>query len=556
MLDNRNVVFEKKFTWLSLFGGIAFSLSCSWIGISSSLGVGLASGGPLLIIYGLPIVLFFSFMCATSLGQFAYLIPDSCGVSFWTYKLLEQQTENDHTTPISNGNIDVKQSYVETLVSVQKPTWRSRIQVSTSVFVAMLNYFGAMFTAASICSSLAMNCVGMHSLLHKNYEYKRWHLFVCYQCINVTLTFFNLWSGPLPTIGQFGFYISLAAFGLTLVISLVTRSNYTEEPWFSAHYIFGHFENNTGWSSKGMAFIVGLINPMWGFIGIDSVSHMVDEVGHFQSRYLVPKVMKLTVIVGFITSFVYAIGMFFCITNKESVTKAFFPILEIYYQACHNKNLAILPQCFCFTTGYICGIACGTWQSRILWSFGRMFGQSYVPNSLHSNLMKKIGTLTENFKSPLYSHFISQFGVVVIGCIFMWSDIAFNAIITSCITLLMISYAVPSVIFVFFIDREKFVKAIIKRENLSHYKVPSFSIIPHICCIMWAIFCLVFLSFPYTLPVVPSNMNYVSVAYGTVFILIIFIILPIWISPEACSKPCISIDDEIISIMEHENTQY
>ena len=170
--------------------------------------------------------------------------------------------------------------------------------------------------------------------------------------------------------------------------------------------------------------------------------------------------------------------------------------------------------------------------------------------------MKKIGTLTENFKSPLYSHFISQFGVVVIGCIFMWSDIAFNAIITSCITLLMISYAVPSVIFVFFIDREKFVKAIIKRENLSHYKVPSFSIIPHICCIMWAIFCLVFLSFPYTLPVVPSNMNYVSVAYGIVFILIIFIILPIWISPGACSKPCISIDDEIISIMEHENTQY
>lgn len=108
MLDNRNVVFERKFTWLSLFGGIAFSLSCSWIGISSSLGVGLASGGPLLIIYGLPIVLFFSFMCATSLGQFAYLIPDSCGVSFWTYKLLEHQTENDHTTPIFNRNTDVK----------------------------------------------------------------------------------------------------------------------------------------------------------------------------------------------------------------------------------------------------------------------------------------------------------------------------------------------------------------------------------------------------------------------------------------------------------------
>lgn len=186
--------------------------------------------------------------------------------------------------------------------------------------------------------------------------------------------------------------------------------------------------------------------------------------------------------------------------------------------------------------------------SRILWSFGRMFGQSYAPNTLHSNLMIKFGTLTKNFKSPLYSHFISQFGVVVIGCIFMGSDTAFNAIITSCITLLILSYAVPSFIFVFFTNREKFVNTIIKREKLSDYKVPNFSLIPHICCIMWALFCLVFLSFPYSLPVIPSNMNYVSVAYGVVFILILFIILPLWISPEACSKPCTSIDDEIYEI--------
>lgn len=184
-----------------------------------------------------------------------------------------------------------------------------------------------------------------------------------------------------------------------------------------------------------------------------------------------------------------------------------------------------------------------------------MFGQSYAPNSLHSKLMIKFGTLTDNFKSPLYSHFISQFGVVVIGCIFMGSDTAFNAIITSCITLLLISYAVPSVIFVFFTNRDMFVKSIIKRENLSDYKIPNFSIIPHICCIFWAIFCLVFLSFPYSLPVTPSNMNYVSVAYGVVFILIIFIILPICISPEACSKPCISIDAKTVSRVEYEATK-
>lgn len=532
MSNNIEVSFEKKFTWLSLFG-IAFSLSCSWVGISSTLAVGLSSGGPLLIIYGLIIVLFFSLMCAFSLGQFAYLMPDSCGVSYWTYKLMDKDSAKQDKQMIYSRDPTAKQSCDVTVASVQSHSTKSKIQVSTAMFVAMLNYFGAMFTSASICSSLSMSCIGIYGLLHGSYEFQSWHIFVSYQCINVSLTFFNLWSGPLPTLGQMGLYISLASFFLTFVISLVSRSNYTDTPWLSAGYIFGHFENNTGWNSKGMAFIVGLINPMWGFVGIDSASHMVDEIGGFQSRTLVPKVMKLTVIVGFITAFVYAIGMFFCITDKDAVTTALFPIIEIYYQACHNRNLAVLLQSFCITTGYICGIACGTWQCRILWATGRMFGDSYNVGSFHYNVMKKFGVLTPNFKSPLISHLVSQFGVLVIGCIFIGSDTAFNAIITSCITLLMLSYAVPSFIFLCFTDRKLFVDSIIDEEGLDKSQSPNFSIIPHICCIAWAIFCLVFLSFPYSLPVAASNMNYVSAVYGVVLFLILLIIFPLWVSKES-----------------------
>ncbi|KAG0655466.1 hypothetical protein C6P44_003362, partial [Monosporozyma unispora] len=334
MSNNIEVSFEKKFTWLSLFG-IAFSLSCSWVGISSTLAVGLSSGGPLLIIYGLIIVLFFSLMCAFSLGQFAYLMPDSCGVSYWTYKLMDKDSAKQDKQMIYSRDPTAKQSCDVTVASVQSHSTKSKIHVSTAMFVAMLNYFGAMFTSA-----------------------------------------------------------------------------------------------------------IGLINPMWGFVGIDSASHMVDEIGGFQSRTLVPKVMK------------------------------------------------------------------------ILWATGRMFGDSYNVGSFHYNVMKKFGVLTPNFKSPLISHLVSQFGVLVIGCIFIGSDTAFNAIITSCITLLMLSYAVPSFIFLCFTDRKLFVDSIIDEEGLDKSQSPNFSIIPHICCIAWAIFCLVFLSFPYSLPVAASNMNYVSAVYG------------------------------------------
>ena len=45
--------------------------------------------------------------------------------------------------------------------------------------------------------------------------------------------------------------------------------------------------------------------------------------------------------------------------------------------------------------------------------------------------------------------------------------------------------------------------------------------IANILTILWTIFCLVFLSFPYVRPVTNTNMNYVSAVYGGVILAVI-----------------------------------
>lgn len=537
--DNNKPKLLKNYKWWSLLG-IAFSLTNSWLGVSTSLVVGLSSGGPVLIIYGLIIAVFFTLMCGYSLCEFAYMLPNSSGSSFWVLKLLEdknrsgrieeeEQANNDRSEEITLE--DDEQKMIDShRATIQRAS--SIGQIRLSLTVGLINYFGSIFTTASVCSSLGYSILGAYSLYHPDYEQKRWHVFVIYECLNVFIGTMNCWGRMLPALSQAGLYSSLISYCLTFIVSLACRS-FRKKPWPSATFIFKDFENTTGWSSAALSFIVGLINPLWAFAGIDSATHMVDEVGQVAAATLVPRAIMGTIVIGFITSFTYAIGMFYCITDSDSVISSILPIIEIYYQATGNKALAVFLQSCCILTGTFCGIASGTWQSRILWSIGRDYSvimdnfSNEGERSIVQQFFKRVALIHPHLRVPFSSILISHVFVAIIGCVLIGSTTAFNAIITACICLLLLSYAIPSVILLIrgkrrFYDR-------IAAESCSPHakkiKCGIMSYIPNILTICWTIFCVIFLSFPYELPVSSSNMNYVSAAYGGVAVIVFTIVI-------------------------------
>jgi choline transport protein len=82
--------------------------------------------------------------------------------------------------------------------------------------------------------------------------------------------------------------------------------------------------------------------------------------------------------------------------------------------------------------------------------------------------------------------------------------------ITACIVLLYISYAIPIVCLL-----------IKGRNNITHgpFWLGPIGLVANVVLLCWTLFTLVMYSFPYAKPVLASNMNYVSVVYAVVTII-------------------------------------
>ena len=83
--------------------------------------------------------------------------------------------------------------------------------------------------------------------------------------------------------------------------------------------------------------------------------------------------------------------------------------------------------------------------------------------------------------------------------------------ITACIVMLYISYAIPVICLL-----------IRGRSNIKHgpFWLGSFGLFANYVLLAWTLFTIVMYSFPYVYPVTAGSMNYVSVVYAVVIIII------------------------------------
>ncbi|CAK7902422.1 choline transport protein [[Candida] anglica] len=437
--------------------GVGFGLTNSWFGISASLITGIQSGGPMLIVYGIIIITFVSYCIGITLSELSSAIPSAGGQYVWTRVLSPKKY---------------------------------------SSFLAYLcgsfAWAGSIFTSASMALAIANEIMGFWILMHPEHKSQKWQLFIIYQIINVFLVLFNCYGKLLPSIANGALYISLFSFvTITITVLVCSRGNY--QP---AEFVFVNFENGTGWSSAGIAFIVGLINPNWSFSCLDCATHLAEEVA--QPERLIPIAIMGTVTIGFVTSFCYSIAMFFSIHNLEAILNSTtgMPILDIYYQALGNKAGAICLGVLILLTACGCTIASHTWQARLCWSFSRDNG---LPFSKYLSIIDpKLGV-------PLNAHLFSSLWVAILGLLYLASDAVFNSMVTGCITFLLLSYLVPTLCLLFR-----------GRNNIKHgpFWLGHLGLFANCVTVFWSFFALIFFSFPSFMPVTAGTMNYVSAVLG------------------------------------------
>lgn len=436
--------------------GVGFGLTNSWFGISASLVTGISSGGPLMIVYGIIIIATISCGIGASLSELASAMPNAGGQYYWTLKLAPEKY-----APFA------------------------------SYMCGALGWAGSVFTSASVTISIATALVGMYVLGSGDPDktVETWQVFVTYEIANLLLVVFNLWERPLPAICKASLYVSLVSFVVITIVVLAKSSGHYQ----TAHFVFVEFSNGTGWSSSGIAFIVGLINPNWSFSCLDAATHMAEEL--LEPERQIPIAIMGTVAIGFVTSFIYAVSMFFSIRDLEALfsSNTGVPIMDIFYQALGSRGGAIVLEVLIVLTAIGCNINSHTWQARLCWSFARDNG---LPGLRYwSQVNKRTGV-------PVNAHLMSCAWCAVIGCIYMGSTTAYNAMVIACIIFLLLSYSIP-VLFLLFRGR----------DSIRHgpFWLGKWGLVANVVLVCWTLFSTVFYSFPPVMPVTAGNMNYVSV---------------------------------------------
>lgn len=106
-------------------------------------------------------------------------------------------------------------------------------------------------------------------------------------------------------------FLTLTGF-LVIVVTCLARAT----PKQSSEIVWTSFVNDSGWSS-GITFLTGLISPNYMYAGIDGAIHLCEECKN--AAQVVPRAIVSTLVIGFVTTFTFAVAMVYCIEDFDAV---------------------------------------------------------------------------------------------------------------------------------------------------------------------------------------------------------------------------------------------
>lgn len=179
-------------------------------------------------------------------------------------------------------------------------------------------------------------------------------------------------------------YWSLLSVVIISIVVLATSNSFN-----SAGYVFGGFENETGWPN-GLAWILGLLQSALSLTGYDAALHMTEEMP--RPSYDVPRAILMAIGIGGITGFAFLLVILFCIVDPTAVlnTSTGMPISELMLQATGSRAAATiltLMLAVCFINGTM---GCITSASRLLYAMARDNGILFAKQYVLSNSLPRV----------------------------------------------------------------------------------------------------------------------------------------------------------------------
>lgn len=107
---------------------------------------------------------------------------------------------------------------------------------------------------------------------------------------------------------------------ITSIVTLITYSATclaVASPKQPSSKVWANFVNESGWQNKGIAFLTGLVNPNYGFGGLDSAIDLAEDCRN--ATEVVPFAVIFSILTGVVTALFFVVVMMYCLGDIGAV---------------------------------------------------------------------------------------------------------------------------------------------------------------------------------------------------------------------------------------------
>ncbi|GKT48205.1 choline transport protein [Colletotrichum spaethianum] len=197
-----------------------------------------------------------------------------------------------------------------------------RLSRGLSYCCGSINFLGWIANGAGFIIQMPVIILSLAAYLDQTYMPETWHIFLIFQAFNVVFTAYNIFLmkrtawihdvGSCAGLTDFVVFLSLAGF-FVITVTCLARSKHKQDDAF----VWTTFVNESGWSSSGIVFLTGLLNPNFIYSGLDGAIHLAEECTNASSA--IPRALISTVTIGFVSAFTFSVAMLYSFTDFEPV---------------------------------------------------------------------------------------------------------------------------------------------------------------------------------------------------------------------------------------------
>lgn len=145
-------------------------------------------------------------------------------------------------------------------------------------FAGWWNCLAWLLGFASTLQFLGVQTVSMYAVMHDGFVTQQWHVFVTYVIYCWIVVLIGLYMNrSLPSIQMIGGFTVIAGVFISIIVCAV-MPHVNDRAYASNFSVWGDWQNQTGYSSSGLAFLLGMLNGAFSVGTPDLTSHLAEEV--------------------------------------------------------------------------------------------------------------------------------------------------------------------------------------------------------------------------------------------------------------------------------------